>query len=84
MIDETKFEKLEKEDLEAANGGVNVGGVEYQYTKGWWTCMDTSKFQKSPDIKNEAPMCGNCTHFHPTDNQQDIYYSVGYCDAKTS
>ena len=80
MIDESKFEKLEKEDLEAANGGVNVGGVEYQYTKGSWLCMDQSKFKTRSGAPGQIS-CEYCAHFCPNAGNTSLYVAQGYCNA---
>ena len=79
MIDETKFDKLEKEDLEAVNGGVSIDGVEYQYAKGYFACMDTSKFKPGHTYPSSRS-CEYCIHFHSTSSKSS-YYAEGYCDA---
>ena len=79
MIDASTLEKLEKEELEDVSGGVLVDGVEYQCAKGFWECMDMSKFQ-SLGYRHER-QCQACIHFRPNAGYSDIYFAEGYCDA---
>ena len=72
MIDTSKFEKLEKEDLQEVSGGLELLGVEYDHVGVSWSCVHRDKFTPKDPQNANTYICAHCKYYY-THGRDDSY-----------